>query len=307
MNTTCGVALSISLALSGPLSPAAPTPHCAAQRQARVSACRVSLIDEARVPARVPGLLVNVAAREGETVTAGQVVARIDDRQEAARLTILQLEDELAAGRSVGEAELQHAAATARHAEAEYADALATNQRVSGVVTSVALRRLEMERENARVAVQRLADSQASAELTRRIARARLTAAELSLASHQLVSPLAGVVVRRFRHPGEWVDAGDPVLHVVRMDRLRVEGLLNASEFPPHEIRNQPVAVRIAYAAGDAVELDSRITYVSPVVEAGGQYRICAEIQNRQDDAHWLLRPGMPAEMTVQLTVNPAP
>ena len=42
--------------------------------------CLVSLIDEAKVPAREPGVLVQLTVREGDVVSRDEVLARIDRR-----------------------------------------------------------------------------------------------------------------------------------------------------------------------------------------------------------------------------------
>ena len=43
------------------------------------------------------------------------------------------------------------------------------------------------------------------------------------------------------------------------------------------------------------------ITFVNPLVQAGGEYRVWAEVVNRQENGEWLLRPGLEAEMTIDV------
>ena len=38
-------------------------------------------------------------------------------------------------------------------------------------------------------------------------------------------------------HDGEWVQQGDTVMRLVRVDLLRVEGYLNAKDYRPSEFR----------------------------------------------------------------------
>jgi hypothetical protein len=49
------------------------------------------------------------------------------------------------------------------------------------------------------------------------------------------------------------------------------------------------------------VQFTGKIIYISPLVQAGGEYRVWAEVSNRQENGQWLLRPGLNAEMTIQL------
>ena len=58
----------------------------------------------------------------------------------------------------------------------------------------------------------------------------------INLKKHRITSPLDGVIVQLYRKPGEWVSPGDPIARLVRMDRLRVEGFVDASKYLPEEI-----------------------------------------------------------------------
>jgi multidrug efflux pump subunit AcrA (membrane-fusion protein) len=49
--------------------------------QAQLTNCLVSLIEDIQVPAREAGSLTAVEVVEGQFVTAGQLLAQIDDRQ----------------------------------------------------------------------------------------------------------------------------------------------------------------------------------------------------------------------------------
>ena len=60
--------------------------------------CLVSLVEEAKVPAREAGTLVELLAREGDVVAKGDVIARIDDR--IPRQKLAQAEAQLAAARA---------------------------------------------------------------------------------------------------------------------------------------------------------------------------------------------------------------
>ncbi len=83
------------------------------------------------------------------------------------------------------------------------------------------------------ISVQRSQIAIDQAVLDQEIARLQATAsectqnlAELAVERHQVISPIDGIVVHRYQQPGEWVKSGDPILRVVRLDRLRAEGFL---------------------------------------------------------------------------------
>ena len=90
-------------------------------------------------------------------------------------------------------------------------------------------------------------------------------------------------------------------MRIVRLDRLRVEGFLNAKDFSPSEVGNRPVRVSIRLARGKTESFQGKITFVNPLVQAGGEYRVWAEVVNRMEGSQWLLRPCLEADMTIDV------
>ena len=91
------------------------------------------------------------------------------------------------------------------------------------------------------------------------------------------------------------------VMHLVGIDVLRVEGTLTIKEYRPAEIQDRPVSVVVTLAGGQRETFPGKIVFVSPLVGSDWTYQVRAEVQNRQQGDAWVLSPGMPAEMTIQL------
>jgi multidrug resistance efflux pump len=119
-----------------------------------------------------------------------------------------------------------------------------------------------------------------------------------------VTSPLAGEVIEVLKHAGEWVNAGDPVVHVVRLDTLRVEGFVNAAEHSPASVRDRPVRVSVTVGPGETAEFTGRVVFVRPTLQAGEQYLIYADVENRSANGQWLLQPGMLASMRIETTLT---
>ncbi|MEI7781642.1 MAG: hypothetical protein WCJ18_06930, partial [Planctomycetota bacterium] len=68
----------------------------------------------------------------------------------------------------------------------------------------------------------------------------------------------------------------------------------------PMALRSTPMAARPA--AG-------RIVFTSPIVESGGDYRVFAEVENRQIEGtqQWLLRAGQTATLVIHSKEPPLP
>jgi len=134
-----------------------------------------------------------------------------------------------------------------------------------------------------------------------------LEAAENAIDRRLIKSPLDGVVVQIFPHQGEWMQPGDPLARVVRADKLRVEGYVDSSRFDPEVVRDRPVTVEVTLADDRKESFPGRIVFTSPLVESGGDYRVFAEVENRQapGSGQWLLRAGQTARMTIHSSQPP--
>ena len=159
----------------------------------------------------------------------------------------------------------------------------------------------QLEKEKFRLSIEKAKKDMAVAVLQEHVAEAELKAAAANIERRRLTAPLDAVVVELARHEGEWVQPGDTVMRLVRVDLLRVEGFLNAKDYQPSELQGQPVRVVVKLAHGQRETFPGKIVFVKPLVQAGGEFLVRAEVQNRQQDNFWVLSPGMSAEMTIQL------
>ena len=141
------------------------------------------------------------------------------------------------------------------------------------------------------------------AGLEQKVQEAEVEMLDNELQQRTLRAPFDGVVVEVFRQESEWVQPGDPVLRFVRMDRLRVEGFVNAREVAPGQVDGADVEISVAVPGGGAEKLTGKISYVSPLVGADRDYRVWAEVDNLPGPGGypWLLRPGTTAEMIIHL------
>ncbi len=122
--------------------------------------------------------------------------------------------------------------------------------------------------------------------------RKTVAIAEERLSRRALRAPFSGMVVEKIRNRGEWVNAGEPVLKVLRLDRLYVEGYVETGIVSISE-RGKSVRVE-ALRNGRPVSIEGKIVFINPQIDAINQsVLIRAEIEN--PDFHFL--PGQPARM----------
>lgn len=139
--------------------------------------------------------------------------------------------------------------------------------------------------------------------LTRDVKARTLDQAKLQLARRGLRSPLDGEVAEVFRHRGEWLEPGQRVMRIVRLDRLKVEGFVDSRAITS-SLRG--AAVRVLVTPSDdekPVVVKGRVVFISSEIDpVNAQVRVWAEVENPD----LLLRPGLPAEMVIDTTKRTA-
>ena len=294
----------LTIVLSGVLAgTAARSPAQPARPGASVTVprCLVSLLQESQVPAQEAGVLVEVGVREGQQVSKGKVLGQIDATQAEIAQQVAGLQLSVAQERVVNDINLRYSRAAADVAKAEYEAAIKINRGEPRTVPPMEVKRLELVWRKSTLQIEQAQHDLKVFALEAQVRQAELDAAKAQVARRQIRSPLDGVVVKIYCHAGEWFKPGDPAFHVVRMDKLRIEGFVNESQFRPSQIEDRPVSVEVGLALGRRERFSGKIEFVSPLVQAGGNYRVWAEVVNRQQDGRWVLRPGQLAQITIDL------
>jgi len=263
--------------------------------------CMVSLSEEVTVPAQDAGLLVRLDVAEGDLTTREQLLGQIDDRAALAAQRVAEAAHFQAKTQAENDIDVRYAAAVGAVADADLAAAEESNRRAPHSVTASSLRRLQLEQQRAHLGIEQAEVRQQLTAYTVAAKEAEAEAAELAVERRRIESPLDGLVVEIFKRPGEWVQMGEAVLRLVRMDRVRVEGFLQVAEVGPQQVAQAPVTVQVQLENGRRETFEGQITFVNPRVHAGGQYRVRAEVINRREDDQFLLRPGHAVRMTIHL------
>ncbi len=283
----------------------------AAEGEPVLERCLVSLVEEAQVPAREAGVLVELQVREGDVVSRGDLIARIDDSQPDFDRRKAVAEHDQAKAKAESDVDVRYAVAAEQVAKAEYDKASESNKRVPGSVTRVELDRLQLTWKRGELQIEQAEVERRLAAMAVQSQEVDIAAAENAIDRRKILSPLDGVVVRVFPHLGEWMQPGDPLARVVRTDRLRVEGFVDASRFDPDKVRDRPVTVNVTLADERVETFSGRVVFTSPIVESGGEYLVWAEVENRQlEEGHpeeWVLRPGQTVQMTIHSRQVPLP
>ncbi|HLJ11280.1 MAG TPA: HlyD family efflux transporter periplasmic adaptor subunit [Planctomycetaceae bacterium] len=261
-----------------------------------VESALVTVIEQAEAPAKVEGVLSTVEAREGQLVDAGKVLARIEDTEMRLAYERARIDFEIARKQATNELKVRIAKKAAEVARVELKRAVDSTDKYKKSVSETELDRLRLAAERAELDVDQAIHEQETAQLTSQLKETEMQLAEHAVARRAIVSPLAGMVVQINAHRGEWVTAGKTVLRVLKVDRLRVEGFVQAKKLTG-ELAGRRVTLSVPDLGGRAqTEFEGAVVFVSPEVNAvNGQTRIWAEVENKK----LALRPGMHGSLTI--------
>jgi len=244
---------------------------------------------EVRVASVIPGRLVSVAAEEGRTVKAGDVLFTIDTLDLDAKKRIAEA--------AVAQADAAIAVAKSQAASAD--DQVAFVEReykrieglaATGAVSARDLASAENLRTQARNARRTAGEGLAAAQAARGQAGANLEAVGVALTQATVRAPIDAVVLERLREPGEvvtpggavallgdlahpWVRVFVPVGRLanvklgetasVRLDsgesfKATVTHIADRAEFTPRDVQTPDERVKQVFAVKLSVEDDSR-------------------------------------------------
>lgn len=298
----CAVAACLLNLSSSPAQPTSPGP-----RQVRIPRALVVATEDVQIPAKAAGQIVELHVAEGDRVKTGSVLAVIDDELSQRRKQTAEAEFEAARAQAESDAEVRSADARSRY----YAEEYAVNEKLKQkeVASQSELRKIKVQWENAIADADVARVKSSIAKLTQEVKQATVAQTAVEVKNYQVEAKLRvegqADVVEVMKHVGDWVQTGESIIRLVRMEEVRVQGQLNIADFAPEEVAGQPVQIEVTRTIGGRKtirKVNARLDYVSAVVEADGSYRVWAKVQNVETAPNvWLLLPGTNVDMTVQL------
>jgi len=244
------LALLAAPALAGaPALPQGPEPAAV-----RVDAVRAEVVQERRqvtgsvravrrslVASQESGLLIDLLVREGQSVTRGSPLARLDSTRLELELATLE------AQRSVAEAILDE-----RTSDEERRRRDLESLRVLAERDAARPKELADAESDWRVARARVAQARRDLEvIASRAALARVRVEDTTVAA-----PFAGMVSARHTEVGQWLSAGDAVVELISVGELEVWLDVPQEHYAALAARRGALQVRID-ATGDVYELEA--------------------------------------------------
>ena len=195
-------------------------------------------VNSAIVKARVPGELQGLTVREGDTVQAGQVIARVESTEYADRVRQAQQQADAAKAQvEIAQRQVDNNAALVRQ----------------GFISKTAA-------DNSLASLN-------TAQANHRAAQAGIDVLRKSLADTVLRAPISGQVLQRLAQPGERVAPEARIVEIVDLSRLELEASISPAD---------SVAVRVGQQAllrieGVAQPVAATVARINPSAQAGSR------------------------------------
>ena len=117
--------------------------------------------------------------------------------------------------------------------------------------------------------------------------------AKLFVNQHRVFAPIAGAVTQLLAPIGSWVKVGQPVARLVRVDRLRAEGFVEA-KYRKELLSNRRVELLIDHLSDETLRRSAEVVFVSPELDpVDGRVKVWVDFDNT-DQA---VLPGMQATL----------
>jgi len=275
----------------------------------------ITLFKDTKVPATEAGMLMGPhPVEEGSSVEKDELVAQIDNRATLAKQKITEAEYLAEKARSENEAELEVAEAAIKVSEQEYQMNLDIQRTNRAAVSESQIRKDKFNLEKSHAQKKQAVNEKHISALNANAKYAQYEAASIELDLRQVKAPFKGEVVEIMKKPGDWVTVGEPIMHIVGLDKVRVKGFVFASGDDaalPGEVIGKKVKITVEGLGGKKSSVDGVIGFASPYIEGVGstrQFRVWAEVDNDKitdpatGQVSWKLQPGTVATMTIDLT-----
>lgn len=258
-----------------------------------VDSVLLKLVERAEVPARQAGVLVNIAVEEGQSVKPGDLLAQIDDEETELKRKRSQFELAIAERRAKDDIAVRLAMEDRDVAERDYQRAKMAREQLAQSVSISEFEHLQLKAAQTRLAVEKAQEELEVARLARQLRSTELALADYESTRRRIVAPFAGIVAEIYPNRGEWVEPGDRVLRLVRLDRLRAEGFVNLQSVE-RDLVGKKVQLTIDLPGRTGAKFVGKLLFVSPEIDPiNRQTRVVAEVDNKDLALQPGLRPAM--------------
>jgi RND family efflux transporter MFP subunit len=173
------------------------------------------------------------------------------------------------------------------------------NERKPGMVSAEDVAKNEGELKVAVASIKEAVENQ-------QIAGAELSLAKRALVEHWITAPFDGIVIKRWKHPGESVRANEAVVELANLSKLCADAYIplefafRVKEGQVVELQPRLTGSRAAPLPIEKKHFRGKISFVDPEIQPVAENAV--HIRAEFDNPDFELKPGLKVQMTIFLT-----
>ena len=264
--------------------------------------CSIEFVDDIMLPALEAGAITSINVQEGQFITAGTIVGQIDDS-----LPLYELDRAKLRYQNAFQAAKDTTSILAAKKEYELAyNVYKKNKRLrsTGSRSESEVMESRFQSEIASLQLDKANNDREMAFGEAKVELAGMDSVKQRIARHTLRSNYDAYVVDIIKKPQEYVNIGDDVMRLARMDQMWVQASLNAKSLNAADAENRPVTVTLKTASGEEM-FEGKIDQVSLEYVSAEEYQVKIKVQNRREGNSWMLRPFSQVSMVIHMDRAP--
>lgn len=262
-----------------------------------VNEASVFFPDDSTVAAQADGIIMKLFVDDGTMIQVGMPMIEIDPRLAESEVEVSKRELNAAELKANDDSNVKYSKAAKKVAEKEVEMSKELASRGAEGTMDGEKKRLELEKAGFQVGVSEIEKLRDAADVG--VKTAKLTASKVQVELRKMPAQRAGMVSEISKRQFDWVRAGEPILRLTSMEKIRIKGVAEVFD-SPHFLLNAPASVTIYYAAAKSEKVEGSVTYVSPRSFGQNRYQIYVDLPNQAtQDGQYLFREGMVATVVV--------
>ncbi len=262
-----------------------------------VEHAQVFFFEESFVAAQAEGIIMRLMVDDGSMIKAGEPMIEIDQR--LAEKEVAVSDQELAAARlkASDDSNLKYSQSALEVAAMEVKISREMQEKGAEGLMEGEKKKLEYKKAGYQVDVSTIEKKRDAADVG--VKTAKLEAAKVQIDLRKITAQRTGMVSEIEKRQFDWVRAGEKILRLTSMEKLRIKGYAEVFD-SPHLLLNAPARVTIEYAKDKPETVDGSVSYVAPRSVSANRYQIYVDLPNRMtSDGQFLFREGMEAKIEI--------
>lgn len=251
------------------------------RNQIAVAEAQASLIQNTFVAAPIDGVVSDVFVEAGDRVGKDDDLVRFDAEHAETEYEATRAAYDAAKLTGESDVDERYARRTLEMQEQELERSRIANESYAGTISLSEVAQLRLVADQAQLSIEKAIHERAIAQAKAREKLAATKMAEVRLKRHHVKSAVSGIVAEVAVEPGEWTDAGKPIVRVISLDPIRVECFIDGRMHGEELIGSTIEFYAKASDGSERSPLMGTVTYVSPELHpVTGQSRLWATVSN---------------------------